>query len=41
MIGLLEIKDMPNLVVFNMTDSKSSIMIRVGNNMNYCFNEDE
>ena len=38
---LLEIKDKPNLVVFNMTDSESSIMIRVGINMNYCVNEEE
>ncbi|MEN9671965.1 MAG: hypothetical protein RL553_230 [Planctomycetota bacterium] len=36
---LLEIKDMPNLVVFNMNDSESSIMIRVGINMNYCKEE--
>lgn len=41
MIGFLKIKDMPNLVVFNMTDSESSIMIRVGINMNYCVNEEE
>ena len=38
---LLEIKDMPNLVVFNMNDSESSIMIRVGINMNYCKEEEE
>ena len=36
---LLEIKDRPNLVVFNMNDSESSIMIRVGINMNYCTEE--
>ena len=33
MIGFLEIKDKPNLAVFNMIDSESSIMIRVGINM--------
>ncbi|MEI6204112.1 MAG: hypothetical protein WCP68_19355 [Enhydrobacter sp.] len=38
---LLEIKDKPNLVVFNMNDSESSIMIRVGINMNYCKEEEE
>jgi len=38
---LLEIKDNPNLVVFNMIDTESSIMIRVGINMNYCVNEEE
>ena len=38
---LLEIKDMPNLVVFNMTDSESSIMIRVGIDMNYSQEEEE
>lgn len=37
---LLEIKDKPNLVVFNMNDSESSIMIRVGINMNYCKEEE-
>ena len=36
---LLEIKDMPNLVVFNMIDTESSIMMRVGINMNYCAEE--
>jgi hypothetical protein len=38
---LLEIKDKPNLVVFNMIDKESSIMIRVGINMNYCVNAEE
>jgi hypothetical protein len=38
---LLEIKDKPNLVVFNMIDTESSIMIRVGINMNYCVNAEE
>ena len=38
---LLEIKDKPNLVVFNMTDSESSIMIRVCINMNHCVNAEE
>jgi hypothetical protein len=41
MISFLTIKDKPNLVVFNMTDSESSIMIRVSINMNYCVNEEE
>ena len=36
---LLEIKDKPNLVVFNMIDTESSIMIRVGIDMNYCKEE--
>ena len=38
---LLEIKDMPNLVVFNMNDSESSITIHVGIDMNYCEEEEE
>ena len=41
MIGFLEIKDKPNLAVFNMTDSESSITIRVGINMNHCVNAEE
>jgi len=38
---LLEIKDMPNLVVFNMIDTESSITIHVGIDMNYCEEEEE
>ena len=38
---LLEIKDNPNLVVFNMIDTESSIMIPVGINMNYSEEEEE
>ena len=38
---LLEIKDNPNLVVFNMIDKESSIMIRVGIDMNHCVNAEE
>ena len=38
---LLEIKDKPNLVVFNMIDSESSIMIRVSIDMNYREKEEE
>jgi hypothetical protein len=38
---LLEIKDVPNPVVFNMIDTASSIMIPVGINMNHCVNEEE
>lgn len=38
---LLEIKDKSNLVVFNIADSESSIMVRVGIDMNYCGEEDD
>ena len=38
---LLEIKDKPNLVIFNMIDTESSIMIRVGIDMNYSQEEEE
>lgn len=38
---LLEIKDNPNLVVFNMIDKESSIMIPVGIDMNHCVNAEK
>ena len=38
---LLETKDNSNLVEFNMIDTESSIMIRVGIDMNYCKEEEE
>lgn len=38
---LLEIKDKQNLVIFNMIDTESSIMIRVGIDMNFCGEEQD